>query len=87
MGRSRGGLTTKVHAFVDARGLPIRMVLTAGQTHDSQAAAELLADLEGDSVVLADKGYDADWIRAMIEARDAAPGFRRHSRAHAVRGC
>ena len=75
MGRSRGGLTTKVHALVDARGLPVRMVLTAGQVHDSQAAAELLAGLEADSVVLADKGYDADWIRAMIEARDAAPNI------------
>ena len=75
MGRSRGGLTTKVHALVDARGLPIRMVLTAGQTHDSQAAAELLEGLEADTVVLADKGYDADWIRTRIEASGAAPNI------------
>ena len=75
MGRSRGGLTTKVHALVDARGRPLRMVLTAGQTHGSQAAAELLTGLDAHSVVLADKGYDADWIRAMIEAHDAAPNI------------
>ena len=67
MGRSRGGLTTKVHALVDARGLPIRMVLTAGQVHDSQAVPALLDGLTADTVVVADKGYDADWIRAMIE--------------------
>ncbi len=32
MGRSRGGLTTKIHAVVDAKGLPIRLGLTPGQT-------------------------------------------------------
>ena len=34
MGRSRGGLTTKIHALTDARGLPINFVLTPGQTAD-----------------------------------------------------
>ena len=34
MGRSRGGLTTKIHALVDANGLPILLKLTAGQAHD-----------------------------------------------------
>jgi hypothetical protein len=38
LGRSRGGLTTKIHVFVDAQGLPIRLGLTAGQTHDGQIA-------------------------------------------------
>ena len=75
MGRSRGGLTTKIHALVDARGLPIRMVLTAGQVHDSQAVPTLLEGLTADSVLIADKGYDADWIRTMIEKRDAAPNI------------
>ena len=75
MGRSRGGLTTKVHALVDARGLPIRMVLTAGQVHDSQAVPALLEGLTANSVLIADKGYDADWIRTMIEGRDAAPNI------------
>ena len=28
MGRSRGGLTTKIHALVDANGLPIALKLT-----------------------------------------------------------
>ena len=28
MGRSRGGLTTKIHALVDANGLPILLKLT-----------------------------------------------------------
>ena len=84
MGRSRGGLTTKIHAPVDAHGLPIRMVLTAGHVHDSQAVPAVLADLAPDSVVLADKGYDADWIRAMIEARDCAPNIPAKSKPHAA---
>lgn len=36
MGRSRGGLTTKIHAVVDADGRPIRLALTAGQDHDGR---------------------------------------------------
>jgi transposase len=42
LGRSCGGLTTKIHAVVDAQGLPIRLGLTAGQAHDGQIANELL---------------------------------------------
>ncbi len=69
MGRSRGGLTTKIHALVDARGLPIRLVLTPGQTHDSKGAAMLLAQLDPACTVLGDKAYDVNWIRDHIEKR------------------
>ena len=71
MGRSRGGLTTKIHALVDAKGLPLRFDLTGGQVHDSQAAAKLLDDLQPDCFVLADKAYDADWIRHQIDDQGA----------------
>ena len=74
MGRSRGGLTTKIHAVVDASGLPLRFALSPGQAHDSTLAGPLLDDqLPPDGFVLADKAYDAEWIRAMIEAQDAVP--------------
>jgi transposase len=39
MGRSRGGLTSKIHAVVDTHGLPIRLALTAGEAHDNRLAA------------------------------------------------
>ncbi len=39
MGRSRGGLTTKIHALVDANGNPIALKLTEGQAHDGKARA------------------------------------------------
>ncbi len=38
MGRSRGGLTSKIHALVDTNGLPIRLALTAGKAHDNRLA-------------------------------------------------
>jgi transposase len=36
MGRSRGGLTSKIHAVVDTNGLPVRLGLTAGEAHVPQ---------------------------------------------------
>ncbi len=71
MGRSRGGLTTKINAVVDAHGRPIRFALTPGQTHDSQAAGDLLRALAEGCVVLGDQAYDTDHIRAQIEDRGA----------------
>ena len=44
MGRSRGGLTTKIHAVVDADGRPIGLDLTPGQTHDSKMAEPMLSE-------------------------------------------
>jgi transposase len=41
MGRSRGGLTSKIHALVDTNGLPIRLALTAGEAHDNRLAGKL----------------------------------------------
>jgi len=66
MGRSRGGLTTKLHAVVDAAGMPLKLGLTAGQSHDNSLVPELLADLKRGALVLADKGYDAGWIRKLV---------------------
>jgi transposase len=40
MGRSRGGLTTKIHALVDACGLPILLKIAEGQAHDGRSAAD-----------------------------------------------
>jgi transposase len=70
-GRSRGGLTTKIHAVVDARGLPIRLALSAGQDHDSRLALELLAELGQGGMLLADRAYDSDAIREFARQRGA----------------
>jgi hypothetical protein len=59
MGRSRGGLMTKIHALTDARGLPLELVLTPGQAGDCPVAEHLLGWLRPDTIVLADKAYQA----------------------------
>ena len=41
MGRSRGGLTSKIHAVVDTNGLPVRLGLTAGEAHDNRLLKSL----------------------------------------------
>ena len=75
MGRSRGGLTTKIHALTDAHGLPLELALTPGQAGDCPVAARLLGHLREGTIVLADKAYDADWLRRQIEAAGAAPNI------------
>lgn len=68
MGRSRGGLTSKIHALVDAEGRPVTLRLTAGQVHDSVEAEALLdGTLSDGSTLLADKGYDNNAIRALAD--------------------
>lgn len=69
MGRSRGGLTTKIHALVDADGRPVRLELTAGQAADAPMAEKLLNDLQPGATILADKAYDTDAIRDFAKQR------------------
>ncbi|QXC52726.1 hypothetical protein KHC17_26550 (plasmid) [Agrobacterium salinitolerans] len=58
MGRSRGGLTTKIHALVDADGLPVRLELSAGQAADAPMAEKLLRDIQ--RAIEADLATDLD---------------------------
>jgi transposase len=71
MGRSRGGLTTKIHAVVDANGLPITLKLTPGQAHDGRSADDMLFTLKAGDTLLADAAYDSDWLRADLKRRRA----------------
>jgi transposase len=71
MGRSRGGLTTKVHAVVDANGLPISLKLTEGQAHDGKSAADMLDTVRPGQILLADRAYDSDALRQTLAARGA----------------
>lgn len=64
MGRSRGGLTSKIHALVDAEGRPVTLRLTAGQVADCTQADTLTEGLGEGAILLADKGYDSNAIRA-----------------------
>jgi transposase len=42
LGRSRGGLTSKVHLLVDGRGRPLSVLLTGGQAGDNPQLGALL---------------------------------------------
>jgi transposase len=71
MGRSRGGLTTKIHALVDANGNPIALKLTEGQAHDGKSAGDMLGDLGAGQTLLADRAYDSDALRGSLAERGA----------------
>ena len=83
MGRSRGGLSTKIHARVDAKGRPICLLISPGEVHDITCAEALLDGLENCAVVIADKGYDGNRVRAHIRAQGAIPNIP--NRAHRKR--
>jgi len=71
MGRSRGGLTTKIHALVDACGLPILLKLTEGQAHDGRSAQDMLDTVGRGDVLLADAAYDSNALHETLAARGA----------------
>jgi transposase len=66
-------LTTKLHLRVNEHGLPLQIELSPGQMHDAPMAELLLQDLPKGTSLLADRGYDADWIRELIEDQDCTP--------------
>ena len=70
LGRSRGGLSTKIHCIAEGLGNPVDFVLTGGEVHDSQCADILLDGKEAD-FILADKAYDNDRILRKIEGMGA----------------
>src|SRR5271157_4730274 len=69
IGRSKGGLSTKIHALVDALGNPLLFLLTPGQAHDLEGADEFLPQMAA-GTLLADKAFDAD--ERVIEPLHAA---------------
>jgi transposase len=71
MGRSRGGLTTKIHALVDADGNPIALKLTEGQAHDGRSASDMLEGLGEGQILLADRACDSDALRHSLAERGA----------------
>lgn len=70
IGRSRGGLTTKIHALADQQCSAVVMALSAGQAGDNPMLwplLELLADTDIDRFrLLGDKAYSHDSTRARL---------------------
>jgi transposase len=49
-----------IHAVVDGNGLPVHLALTPGEAHDNRLCSVLLSALLPKTMLLADRGYDAD---------------------------
>jgi transposase len=58
---------------VNEYGLPLQIELSPGQMSDMPMAELLLQNLPAGTHVIADKGYDADWIRDLIEEQRCVP--------------
>jgi transposase len=80
LGRSRGGFTTKLHLVTDGTGLPLAVVLSAGQAHESRHATRVLDAVRvprrrpgrprrRPAALAGDKGYSYPSIRASLRRR------------------
>jgi transposase len=70
-GAHEGGLTSKIRAVVDTNGLPVYLALTPGEAHDNRLCSVLLSALLPRTMLLGDRGYDADWIRELARQQGA----------------
>ncbi|MEU3847549.1 IS5 family transposase [Micrococcus terreus] len=77
IGRSRGGLTTKIHHAVDGRGRPLATIVTGGQRNDGAVLAQVLAEIHvprpgpgaartRPEAVIADRAYATGVIRTEL---------------------
>ena len=86
MGRTKGGLHTKLHAVTDALGRPLRFFMTAGQARDYIGARALTSSFPLADWLIVYRGHYSDWFREALEdkgIRACIPG--RKSRDKPVR--
>lgn len=81
IGRTKGGLNSKLHTVCDGDGRPARLLLTKGQQSDHKGAATLRPDLPSSSELLGDKGYDSDAYRSALIERGIAPLYTAKGKA------
>jgi len=66
-------LNSKLHAVCDELGRPIVLLLTEGQVSDYRGAATMLSALPPARVLIADRGYDAGWLRQALRSQGITP--------------
>ena len=80
LGRSRGGLSTKIHLAVDGRGRPLSVLLTPGQAGDNPQLFNVLDAIavhhggpgrprKRPDMLIADKAYAHDPTRRALRRR------------------
>ncbi|WP_367141134.1 IS5 family transposase [Streptomyces sp. STD57] len=83
LGRSRGGLTSKIHLACDGLGRPLAFVLTGGNTNDCTQFTAVMNAIRVPRIgpgrprmrpdhVIGDKGYSSKAIRTWLRRRDIA---------------
>ena len=72
VGLTKGGWNTKIHAAVDAAGVPRVLVLSAGNDADISHAQSVLGEVKMKIAVL-DRGYDSDALRIWLFERGVTP--------------
>lgn len=77
LGRSHGGFGTKLHIICDGRGMPLAVTISPGQEHETQQVCDLMEQLIDQQrmpkKMAGDKGYSAEWIRALLEELKIKP--------------
>lgn len=73
IGRTKGGLNSKLHAVINDCGKPIIMALTAGQVSDHIGAKIIYPALPSAKTLIGDKGYDSDEFRDALKAKQIIP--------------
>ena len=66
MGKTRGGRNTKLMVITDLKGRPLSMKLIPGQAYEGAHVLELLADEEKAVIIIGDKAFDSDKLRAAL---------------------
>ncbi len=75
IGRTKGGLNSKLTVVCDGAGKPLVMLLTEGQMSGRKGARLMHDTLPGASTLITDRGYDSNWFRQAFEAKGIAPGI------------
>ena len=73
IGRTKGGLNSKLHTVCDGEGRPIVMLLSEGQMSDHKGARLVIDALPPARTLIADRGYDSRWFRDALTARGVEP--------------
>ncbi|MDH2347165.1 IS5 family transposase [Bradyrhizobium sp. SSUT18] len=79
IGRSKGGMSTKILALTDALGNLVRFVLLPGQRFDTVGVPPLIEGLAFDALI-ADKAFDSNAIIADLDERGAKVVISQHPR-------
>ena len=73
IGRTKGGLNSKLHAVCDEAGKPLLLLLTEGQMSNHKGARLILPALPSAATLIADRGYDSNWFRQAQAKKGVTP--------------